>query len=97
MAIIIHDEEQKNGTWFGFVVALVPVLMIGIAAYYVFFMKPDVINQVAPLELRSLDAIRSLQFDPQSVVSTPSFTGNQQSVSMPQTPIGSNAAPFGVL
>ncbi len=96
MAIVIHDEEQKRSSWFGFTVVFVVVLMIGIAAYYVFFVQPAVINQVAPLELQSLDSIRALQFDPQTVVTNPLFVHDQPSIPPPQVPIGSNAQPFGI-
>ena len=97
MAIVINEEKKGNGGWFGIGLTVLVVLIVGIAVYYVFFAQPEVINTVTPLKLQSIDAIGALHFDPQSVVNSPLFNGQRQSIALPPVPAGSNSAPFGVL
>lgn len=97
MAIVINEEQQKSGGWFGIALLLLAVLIVGVAAYYVFFAQPSTINEVVPVKLQSLDAIQSLHFDPQTVVNSPLFGGQRQSISMPVSTSSGNIAPFGVL
>jgi len=96
MAIVIQEEKQKGGEWFGFGILFVVLAIIGISVYYLFFVKPDLINTVAPLKLRSIDELSRLQFNPADVISSPFFGSLSSIVAPPSPPPAGNSSPFGV-
>ena len=97
MAIYIHEEGgKKRGGLFGFGLLFLVLIMVGVAVYYMFFVKPELIAAVAPVQLQSIDQLAQMNFDPASVINSDFFTQLKQLVP-PQTlkPAG-NSSPFGV-
>jgi len=97
MAIYIKEESgKKSGGLFGFGLLFLVLVMIGVAVYYMFFVKPELISAVAPLQLQSIDQLAQIDFDPASVINSDFFKQLKQLVP-PQTlkPAG-NSSPFGV-
>ncbi|MEK7496228.1 MAG: hypothetical protein AAB698_00815 [Patescibacteria group bacterium] len=72
MAIVIQ-EERKKINWFALSVILLMVATIVAAIYYLFFIKPPLIEKVAPLKLQSIKEISSIKLDPEAVVNNPRF------------------------
>ncbi|KKS82682.1 MAG: hypothetical protein UV58_C0007G0033 [Candidatus Wolfebacteria bacterium GW2011_GWC1_43_10] len=96
MAIVIEEEKEKGGRWFGFGVIFIILAILGVAVYYLFFVKPDLIGAVVPIKFRSIDELARLQFDPQEVVSSEFFRSSRQFVPPPTIIPAGNASPFGV-
>ena len=96
MAIYIKEEKEKKGGWFGFGILFVVLLIIGITAYYLFFIQPDLIETVAPIQLTSIDELTRIKFDPAAVINSEFFTQLNQIVPAQTLGPAGNAAPFGV-
>jgi len=98
MAIVINEENRNSkGGLFGMGVLILIFAILGFASYYIFFVKPQVIDSVVPSGLQSIQELSRLKFNPSEVLSGPFFTGQYQSIPL-TTPITSgNAQPFGVL
>lgn len=98
MAIVIQEEKKNSGGWFGFGLILIILMVIGIAAYYLFFVQPDLINNVVPAsqQLDAINSLQSLQFDSTQVVQE--FIQNKkQFIPVPVTPSATgNTMPFGI-
>jgi len=95
MAIYIQEEKGNGGGWFGFGILFVSLAIVGVAAYYLFFVKPDLINTVAPIQLQSIDELARIQFDPKEVVSGQFFSNLSQFVQPPNPAPAGNSTPFG--
>jgi hypothetical protein len=98
MAIIIHEEKRGGQGWFGFGVAFITLTILGVASYYLFFIKPDLIDsKVAPVKIESIEELRKLNFKPETVL-TGDALKDRQTIPVP-TPNASagNQAPFGVM
>lgn len=96
MAIVIEEEKEQGGGWFGIGVLFVVFAIFAIAVYFLFFVRPELIDTVAPVKLRSIDELTQLNFDPSSVVSNSFFQSLSQVVPPPSPPISGNSSPFGV-
>ncbi|MCL5012182.1 MAG: hypothetical protein M1320_02035 [Patescibacteria group bacterium] len=97
MAIVIQDEQKKNGGWFGFGILFLVLVVIGIAAYYLFFVQPDLIDTtISSSQLKAIDNLKSLNFDSTGVVQE-FVKKTKQFVPIPSSPnVQGNSAPFGV-
>ncbi len=95
MAIVIQ-EEKNTGSWFGFSILLVVLVVLGIALYYLFFVQPEILTAVTAKNLESIEEFSRMQFDPQTVTNSDFFKGQKQFI--PLTPVvsGGNPRPFGV-
>lgn len=74
MAIEI-EQEKKSINWITIVSTIVFVAIIFLGSYYLFFKQPELLSEIgAPPRLQELNQLTKLQqFDPASVVSSPSF------------------------
>ncbi|MFA6136408.1 MAG: hypothetical protein WC705_03595 [Candidatus Paceibacterota bacterium] len=97
MAIYIQEEKEGGKSWLSFGVIFVILVILGIASYYLFFVKPDLISGIViPVKLKSIDDLAKMNFNPQDIVSNQFFKISKQYIS-PPTPIpGGNISPFGV-
>jgi hypothetical protein len=73
MAVIIEEEEKKPINWTAVITIAVIVIVLFAGSYYVFFQKPELIEIVAPRELQTISAISLVEFDPATVVNSPTF------------------------
>lgn len=72
MAILV-EEEKKPVNWIGIITALFIVVAVFVLAYFLFFKKPEIIDQVTPKSLESINQISKIKFDPEGVVNSPTF------------------------
>jgi len=97
MAIVIQEEQKERGGWFGFGIVLLILLCIGIAAYYLFFVDPNLINSAfVPVQLESLDELSKLDFSIDDIASGGIFGEKRQFVPLPSLPTSRNIQPFGI-
>ncbi len=97
MAIVIQEEQKQRGGWFGFGIVLLILLCIGVAAYYLFFVDPNLIDSAfVPVQLESLDELSSLDFSLNDVASGGIFGDKRQFVPLPSLPTSRNTQPFGI-
>ena len=97
MAIVIQEEQKQKGGWFGFGIVLLVLLCIGVAAYYLFFVDPNLIDSAfVPVELESLDELSNLDFSLSDVASGGIFGDRRQFVPLPSLPTSQNTQPFGI-
>ena len=98
MAIVIQEDKKKNGGWFGFGLLFLVLVVIGLSAYYLFFIQPDLIDTTmsSPSQLQAIDDLKSLQFNSSKVLEQ--FTKKEkQFIPIPSTPnTQGNATPFGI-
>ena len=98
MAIVIEEEKGRGG-WFGFGVLILVLVILGVAVYYLFFIKPEfLLTKVAPLRsLQPIDELTKINFNPADVLSSPFFKSLSPVISPPSVgqPPG-NSSPFGV-
>lgn len=95
MAIVIQ-EEKNGGSWFGFGILLLILVVLGVALYYLFFVEPQILNAVTTKNLESIEEFSQMNFDPRSVTESEFFKKQKQYI--PLTPIVNigNPRPFGV-
>lgn len=94
MAIVIQ-EEKNNGSWFGFSILLVILVIVGISLYYLFFVQPEILEKTST-SLESIEEFSQMNFDPQTVIQSDFFKGKKPFI--PLTPFANvnNPRPFGV-
>lgn len=96
MAIYIEEDKNKGG-WLGIITIMVIVIIIAVGIYYTFFVKPNIIENIAPAKLKSIDKLFNAQFNPESVVNS-NFFKQLNTIVPPQknlSPAG-NSSPFGI-
>ncbi len=77
MAITIEQEKQQRN-WVGIIVALIVVVSLFVAAYYLFFKKPELIETVTPGQLKQLQNVSQITFDPEALFNSPEFKALRQ-------------------
>ena len=95
MAIVIEQEKKNEGGFFGFVVFIVVVAIIGFAIYYLFFVSPELISTAVPVRLKSIDELQKMDFRPSDLISGDFFQSLKQ-IQASQRPPAGNSAPFGI-
>lgn len=94
MAIII-EEEKKEINWYALVVVVVIVAIIGIAAYFLFFVKPELAEVVIPSHLKELPEIVKIKLNPADIFENPFVKNNLNKYVEPVIPEGAyNPNPF---
>ncbi len=97
MAIYIKEEKNKNGgRWFSFIFIIVVLSIIGIASYYIFFIKPQIIKNITSPQLRSIDKFSNINFNPEDVVNSKFFKSLKQLTQQTKLKPAGNSSPFGV-
>ena len=72
MAIVIQEEKRKIN-WFGLGVVFLITATAFTLIYYLFFVKPPLIEKVAPPKLQSIKELSSIKLDPNAVINDPRF------------------------
>lgn len=97
MAIVIQEEQKERGGWFGFGIVLLVLVCIGIAAYYLFFVDPGIIDTAfVPLQLESLDELSRIDFSIEGISTGTVFGEKRQFIPPPSLPSSYNTQPFGI-
>ncbi len=96
MAIYIEEEKGSKGSLFSTLATFVILIIIGVAIYYVFFVKPEIIENITPSQLQSIDNIVNINFDPSEVFNGEFFNSLNQNVPEYEPGPAGNSSPFGV-
>ena len=72
MAIVI-EEEKRIINWFAVLVVMAIFAIIGVAAYYLFFINPSSINVVVPSNLGKMKETIKIKFNPGEVLDSPAL------------------------
>ncbi len=72
MAIVV-EEQKKSVNWVTILTMLVVIAVVFAGAYLLFFKKPELIEIVTPGGLEGVSEISKISFDPESVLSAPTF------------------------
>jgi len=82
MAIVIQ-EKKKGANWFAILLVLFIFGTIGLAGYFLFFVKPAALEVVIPKQLEPVAAISKIKFDPSTVVNSAVFRSLKQYTTLP--------------
>lgn len=96
MAIFIEEERRGEGRWFGFSLISVILVIIGVAAYYLFFVSPEFIHTAIPAKLSPIDDLTKINFNPQDVISGDFFRSVRSLVPAQSSGVIGNVTPFGI-
>ncbi len=72
MAIVVQ-EEKKPVNWIGMLTVVFLVVALFVLSYFLFFKRPEVIEQVTPKKFDDINKISRISFDPEAIVSSESF------------------------
>lgn len=93
MAIIV-EEERKRGSPARAVLWMTVLIILGIAAYYIFLARPQTIEIVAPPGFGTLEPLAEAQVNPESIVNSADFQSLKQYVSLPEPGNAGRINPF---
>ncbi len=82
MAIVIEEEKNRISpisiaTW------LVVLIIIGLAAYYIFFTQPELIEVAAPSNFQNIDPLSKINLNPEDVVNGSGFQSLKPTITLP--------------
>ena len=82
MAIFVEEEKNRINlisiiTW------LVILLIIGLAAYYIFFAQPQLVEITAPAALQNIDPLSKVNINPEDIVNGPGFQSLKSTITLP--------------
>lgn len=94
MAIVVEEEPKNRKGLAGLITWLVVFIILGVAAYYVFFKRPDLVEVVTPTNFSDTEALSQINLAPDEVINSAEFQ-SLRSYSEPATPqTGGRANPF---
>lgn len=93
MAIVIEEEKNQTNI-IGIVTWLVVILVVGIAAYYIFFARPQLVEMVAPSAFQNINTISKINLNPEEVVNSKLFQSLKLYVSLPVPGSAGRSNPF---
>ncbi len=93
MAITIEQEKQQKN-WVGITVALIVVVSLFIAAYYLFFKRPELVEVATSGQFKQLQGVSQITFNPETLFNSPQFKALRQFGGNITTPTPGRANPF---
>lgn len=93
MAIVIQ-EEKRQINWFALGVTVLIAGMILWGAYYLFFVKPALLEKAVPLQLQSIKELSGIKLDPEAIINNPSFQVLKQYVNPVEIGLAGKNNPF---
>lgn len=93
MAIIVEEEQKSRQNFTGLIVWSLIFVVIAVAVYYVFFKRPDLVEQATPT-LTNTEALSKIELKPDEVINSPSFQALQSYVQPLTPPPAGRANPF---
>ncbi len=73
MAVIIEEEKQNRVNLMSILGWLVFLVIVGFAAYYIFFTKPELVIISPPANLENITPISQATLRPEDVLNSPTF------------------------
>lgn len=93
MAIVL-EEEKKPVNWVAALTTIIIIVVLFIGAYFLFFKKPELIEVVAPGGLQGVSQISRISFNPEGVLSAPTFKLLRQYGTAQDVPTPGRTNPF---
>lgn len=93
MAIVVEEEHKSSQGLVGLVVWGLVFIIVGVAVYYVFFKRPDLVEQATP-SLTNTEALSKINLQPDEVINSASFQALHSYVSPLTVQAGGRANPF---
>ena len=73
-------EKKKKINWFAWGIIIIVVATGATAVYYLFFVRPPLIEVIIPHQLKSLEQISQIKINPTEVFDNPIFKNLNQYV-----------------
>jgi hypothetical protein len=83
MAIVIEEDKSKQKNGVSFLGLIIVVVILAVAAYFIFFVNPEPASITPPAGLENIDNASQVQVDPAGVTNSPSFQMLKQYISEP--------------
>jgi hypothetical protein len=93
MAIVVEQEQKRSQGLVSLIVWGLIFVIIGVAVYYVFFKRPDLVEQATP-NMTSTEALSKIDLKPDEVINSPSFQALHSYVPPITAQGGGRANPF---
>lgn len=93
MAIVVEEEQKSRGGLVSLIVWALVFVVVGIAVYYVFFKRPDLVEQATP-GLTNTEALSKINLQPDEVINSESFRALRSYVQPLAAQGGGRANPF---
>lgn len=87
MAIVVEEEAKKSGGLGGVIMWGAIFVILGVAIYYIFFKRPDLVEVHTPANFESTVQLSRIKLNPDAVVNSAQFKALQTYASplAPQT------------
>ena len=73
MAIVL-EEEKRRFPLMAIIIILLVAIILGITIYYLFFVKPELMEIVFSPSLKTISELANIKFDPQTLMENPDFS-----------------------
>jgi hypothetical protein len=93
MAIVI-EEEKKPVNWVAIASTAIFIVILFAGSYFLFFKKPEIVEEVVPKPLQDLSQISQLSFDPGAVLNSSKFKLLRQYTPEISAPTPGRSNPF---
>ncbi len=83
MAILVTEEGERKIDVISIVMWLSLLTLVGVAAYFIFFKRPDLVQIASPSDYQNIDPLANVSLDPTQVTNSDAFQSLQQYVPLP--------------
>lgn len=94
MAIVVEEEQKSSQGLSSLIVWAVVFVVVGVSVYYVFFKRPDLVDQATPAGLSNTQALSKIDLKPDEVINSASFQALRPYVQPLTVQGGGRANPF---
>ncbi len=94
MAIVVSEEGEQKIDILNIAIWVFLLVLIGVAAYLIFFRKPELVEVVSPSSFKNIDPLAKVALNPQEVVNSPDFRSLKQYVPLPSPASVGRSNPF---
>ncbi len=93
MAIMFEEQKNTSGlisvvTW------LILIFVLGVATYYIFVKKPDLVPVTAPSNFENTRGLVSIKLKPEEIVDNPQFKALKAYITVKTAETNGKANPF---
>lgn len=93
MAIVIEEEHKSSQGFTGLIIWGLIFVIVCVAVYYVFFKRPDLVEQATP-SLTNTEALSRINLQPDEVINSASFQALNSYVQSLEPQAGGRRNPF---
>lgn len=73
MAIVVEEEKRSSLNIIGVMMWGLVIVAIGLAAYYLFFKRPELIPITVPANFQNAESLSNIQLNPEEVLENSTF------------------------